>query len=146
GAAEETVSIMRGIGSAAEACGSAVIGGDLSAASELMITVTVIGRADRPVLRTGATPGDELWVTGALGASRAALLAWESGTVPAPEARAAFANPVPRIDAGAWLAAHGATAMLDLSDGIASDARHLAAASGVRLEIDLLRIPTAGAA
>ena len=56
-AAEETVSIMRGIGSAAEACGSAVIGGDLSAASELMITVTVMGRADRPVLRTGATSG-----------------------------------------------------------------------------------------
>jgi len=145
-APDETVELMGGIGEAAEASGTIVIGGDLSAASEWMVTVTVIGRAERPVRRAGAAAGDELWVTGALGAARAALLAWESGADPAPAARAAFARPVARIEAGVWLAEHGATAMLDLSDGLAADAHHLAAASKVRLEIDLTRIPTAGAA
>jgi thiamine-monophosphate kinase len=85
-------------------------------------------------------------VTGALGGARAALVAWEGGSSPAPDARAAFAHPVPRIEAGRWLASHGAHAMLDLSDGLAADIRHLAAASDTRMDIDLSRVPVAGAA
>jgi len=101
----------------------------------------VIGRAARPVSRVGARAGDGLWVTGTLGGARAALLAWESGGTPAEGARERFVRPVPRIKEGRWLAAHGAHAMLDLSDGLGGDAGHLAAASGVKVEIELEQIP-----
>jgi thiamine-monophosphate kinase len=63
--------------------------------------------------------------------------------MPSLGARARFAHPAPRIAAGLWLARHGAHAMLDLSDGLGSDARHLAAASRVALEIALDSIPIA---
>lgn len=138
--------VMRGVGAAAGSTGAAVIGGDLTSAASWVVTVTVIGRAERPVRRTGARPGDTLWVTGALGGARAALTAWGRGEQPAADARAAFARPEPRIEAGRWLANHGVHAMLDLSDGLAADVRHLAAASDLRLDIDLSRVPVSGAA
>ncbi len=141
---DQTTALMRGVGHAAADSGAVVLGGDLSAAAQWMITVTVVGRAVRPVSRRGAAPGDGLWVTGALGGARAALEAWKAGRAPAPGARAAFARPLPRIAAGRWLGGHGARAMLDLSDGLAADAGHLAAASGCRAEIDLDSVPTAG--
>lgn len=144
-AEHDLVELMRGVGEAAVAAGGRVLGGDLSAAPYWSIAVTVVGRAARPVTRAGARPGDGLWVTGELGGARAALEAWLRGDQPAPGARAAFAHPVPRLAAGAWLAAHGAKAMLDVSDGLAGDARHLAAASGVRLTIELERLPVAPA-
>lgn len=144
--ADDPAQVMRGVGAAADATGARVLGGDLTSATSWVVTVTVIGRTRNPVRRSGARPGDGLWVTGALGASRAALMAWKSGAAPGPDAREAFAHPVPRIDAGRWLADHGARAMLDLSDGLAADVQHLAAASGVRLDVDLSRVPVAGAA
>ena len=144
--ADDPSLVMRGVGAAAGATGARVIGGDLTAAASWVVTVTVIGRTANPIRRTGARPGDVLWVTGALGGSRAALTAWKRGETPADDARAAFAHPLPRIDAGRWLAEHGAHAMLDLSDGLAADAHHLAAASAVRLDIDLSRVPVAGPA
>lgn len=143
---DDPAQVMRGVGAAADATGARVLGGDLASATTWVVTVTVIGRTANPVRRGGARPGDGLWVTGALGASRAALTAWKRGDSPEPDARQAFAHPVPRIDAGRWLAEHGARAMLDLSDGLAADAHHLAAASGVRLDVDLSRVPVAGAA
>lgn len=142
----ETLALMRGIGNAAVSVGARVIGGDLSSSSEWMVTVTVVGYAVRPVTRIGARPGDGIWVTGALGGARAALDAWRAGAEPAADARRAFAHPEPRVAAGRWLGDHGARAMLDLSDGLAADARHLAAASGVRLDIQLERVPTSPAA
>lgn len=132
---------MRGVGDAALAVGAKVIGGDLSGGAVLSLAVTVFGAAAHPVWRNGATPGDELWVTGTLGGSRAGLLALQWGGEVPPGARLAFAHPVPRITAGIWLASQGATAMLDLSDGLAGDAEHLAAASGVALVIDLAALP-----
>jgi thiamine-monophosphate kinase len=101
----------------------------------------VLGRAARPVTRAGARPGDGLWVTGELGGARAALEAWLAGESPPARARERFAMPVPRIAAGRLLAEHGATAMLDLSDGLGSDLGHLAAASGVALDVALERVP-----
>jgi len=133
--------LMRGIGAATVAAGGVVLGGDLSNAPTWIVSVTVVGRAERPVTRAGARPGNSVWVTGSLGAARAALLTWEAGGTPPPQLRNAFARPEPRVDAGKWLAAHGATAMIDLSDGLAGDARHLAAASGARLDIDLDALP-----
>lgn len=145
GAAEgaEVVEVMRGVGEAAERVGARVLGGDLSSGPAWAIAVSVVGRAPTPVTRAGARPGDSLWVTGELGAARAALEAWRRGERPPAAARAAFARPEPRVAVGRWLARHGARAMLDLSDGLAGDAGHLAAASAVELELDLDSVPVA---
>jgi thiamine-monophosphate kinase len=144
-AERDLVALMRGVADAASSVGGKVLGGDLSAAPQWSVGITCVGRSTRPVTRSGARPGDGLWVTGALGAPRAALEAWLRGDPPSTEARDAFAHPVPRIAAGVWLAAHGATAMLDLSDGLAGDARHVAAASEVQLDVELSRLPVAPA-
>lgn len=142
---EDVVSLMSGIGAAGASVGAPVIGGDLSSGPLWVATITVLGRGAAPVTRAGARPGDGLWVTGTLGAARAALEAWRRGASPAPDARAAFVHPQPRIAAGRWLAHHGARAMLDLSDGLAGDAPHLAAASEVSLDLALESIPVAPA-
>ncbi|HEY7680998.1 MAG TPA: thiamine-phosphate kinase [Gemmatimonadales bacterium] len=140
---EELLELMTGIGAAARSVGGAVLGGDLSASRCWLVDIAVIGRAEHPVTRAGAAPGDGVWVTGTLGVARAALQVWEGGGTPLQEAREAFARPAPRIAAGRALARAGARAMIDLSDGLAGDAGHLAAASGVSLEIDLGLLPLA---
>lgn len=142
-AESELTALMRGVGEAGASAGAVVLGGDLSGGPCWTVAVTVVGRADRAVGRSGARPGDGIWVTGALGGARAALESWRRGDSPAPAARRAFAHPEPRLAAGRWLAARGARAMLDLSDGLGGDAPHLAAASGVALAIELDRIPVA---
>lgn len=137
----ELADLMRGVGEAAVSVGGMVIGGDLSQGESLALAVTVVGRAVRRLGRRGALPGDLLWVTGRLGGARAALAAWTTGNVPAPEARRRFAHPEPRVFQGRWLAALGAHAMMDLSDGLGGDAHHLSAASGVALRINLDLLP-----
>ncbi|HEX6406473.1 MAG TPA: thiamine-phosphate kinase [Gemmatimonadales bacterium] len=139
----DLLQLMNGVGAAAASVGATVSGGDLSSGGAWSIAVTVIGETSRPVTRAGASPGDALWVTGALGGSRAGLEAWRRGAEPAPEARRRYAHPEPRVGAGQWLARHGARAMLDLSDGLGGDAAHLAAASAVTVEIDLGLLPVA---
>jgi thiamine-monophosphate kinase len=139
--ADYALRCMEGVADAARSAGCPVVGGDLSGGDQLSLAVTVFGHTGRPVERRGAKPGDRLWLTGTLGGARAALLRWQAGATPSPAARLAFAHPVPRLTAGRWLAAQGARAMLDLSDGLAGDAPHLAAASGVHLDIDLARLP-----
>jgi thiamine-monophosphate kinase len=138
---EVSVELMRGVGAVCRSVGARVLGGDLNAADALAVTLTVLGWVDRPIGRRGARPGDAIWVTGALGGARAALAAWHRALEPDPAARAAFARPEPRVAAGRWLAALGAGAMIDLSDGLAGDAGHLAAAGEVDLELDLDRLP-----
>ena len=140
--------LMDGIARAADATGAVVWGGDLVRAPHVTVDVTVVGRADQPVRRSGAQPGDGLWVTGLLGGPRTAVSAWEAGRTPPPDARDRFAHPVPRIAEAAWLRDHGATAMIDLSDGLVGDAGHLAAASGVGLVVEAERVlvhPAVGA-
>jgi len=102
-------------------------GGDLSRSDRLLVSVTAIGRAERPVLRSGGRPGDLLVVTGTLGGQAAGGY---------------MARVTPRIAEGRALAAV-ATAMLDLSDGIATDAGRLAAASGTGAVVELERLPRA---
>jgi thiamine-monophosphate kinase len=135
------VELMAGAGQAVHSVGGALLGGDLSRSDKWLVNVTVVGRAMRPVSRSGARAGESLWVTGSLGGSRAALNAWLRGEQPAAMAREAFARPVPRIHSGVQLALLGATAMLDISDGLGGDAAHLAAASSCGLEIDLSLLP-----
>jgi thiamine-monophosphate kinase len=142
----DLTAIAGGIGAAAGTVGAAVLGGDLSRGPVWSVAVTVVGRAERPVTRAGARARDGVWVTGALGAARAAVTSWTRGEAPAPDARRAYAHPEPRIVAGRWLAARGARAMLDLSDGLGADAAHLAAASGVGIRLSLETVPVAAAA
>ena len=140
--------LQAGVRAAARSVGAVVLGGDISSTpGPCVLDVVVLGRTDAPLLRSGARPGDELWVTGALGASAAAVIVWERGDTPAPALRAAFAHPTPRVDAARALAGTGAVhALVDLSDGLAGDAGHLAAASGVRVVLEMGRIPVAAAA
>ena len=97
--------------------------------------------AGRAVRRSGGRVGDRLWVTGRLGGPLAAIRAWESGKEPDLAARERFVRPVPRIAEAQWLRDRGATAMIDLSDGLYGDAGHLAAASGVSCMIETERLP-----
>ncbi len=142
-AESDLVEVMSGVRDAARLAGAPVLGGDLSSGPAWSLAVTVVGRTSAPVTRANAAPGDRLWITGSLGGSRAALEAWRRGDRPRPEARLRYAHPVPRIEAGRWLAGRGARAMIDLSDGLAGDAGHVAAASGVALEIEMEAVPFA---
>jgi len=132
-----------GIGDAAELSGAPIIGGDMSLGAELSLTFTVLGTANDVLFRTGARPGDRVYVTGRLGSSGATLLALQQGRIPDPVHREKFAHPVPRIREAAWLAEQGAASGIDISDGLGTDLAHLAAASRVRILIDLGSIRTA---
>jgi len=110
--------------------GVPVRGGDTTRAERVMLTVTALGRAERVPGRAGAQPGDLLVVTGPLGATGAAFRAGR------------LARPPLRLDEGRRLAAV-AHAMLDISDGLGPDARHIAERSGCRLVVDLDAVPLA---
>jgi thiamine-monophosphate kinase len=137
-----------GVSEAAQACGGAILGGDLSRSpGPLVLDVVVVGRTSWPVLRNGAEAGDEIWVTGRLGASTAAVHAWRQGREPSPEARAAFSRPTPRIvEACCLVEQECVDALMDLSDGLAGDVGHMAAASGVKVVLDAGAIPIAESA
>lgn len=136
----EAAAVMKGAGLAAQEAGTVVVGGDLTSAAGWIVAVTVLGTAARPVTRAGGKVGDRLYVTGDLGGAKATLDAWLGGRAPDPAARERFVHPQPRIAAGRVLA-RTATAMLDLSDGLAADVRHLAAASHCGAEITLEQVP-----
>jgi thiamine-monophosphate kinase len=141
GRVDPGVEIMAGVAAAAKHVGAKVLGGDLVRSERYIVDVCVLGTAVRPVRRSGARPGDAVWVTGALGGAALALAGLRAGAQPDGALRQRFARPEPRIAAGRWLAGHGARAMIDISDGLAADAGHLAAASGLAIEIDLERVP-----
>jgi thiamine-monophosphate kinase len=111
----------------------AVLGGDTTQADRLLLGVTALGRSLRVPGRAGARPGDQLVVTGPLGAAGAAFR------------RESFVRPPLRLTEGKELARH-AHAMLDISDGLAVDAEHIARRSGCRVAIDLERVQLAGGA
>ena len=133
--------IMEGVAAMCGNVGAQILGGDLMLSEKYSVDVCVLGTAERPVRRAGAREGDALWVTGYLGGAALALEKLRSGEQMSKVLRNRYACPEPRLEAGRWLAAHGATAMIDISDGLAADAQHLAAASEVGLEINLERIP-----
>lgn len=133
--------IMAGVAQCARNVGASVLGGDLVRSDRYMLDIAVLGVAARPVRRAGAREGDGLWVTGYLGGAGLALAQLRAGLRPPTPLRNRYACPDPRIEAGRWLAARGATAMIDISDGLAADAAHLSAASEVGIEIDLEKVP-----
>jgi thiamine-monophosphate kinase len=147
------IELLDGLLDEADATATSLVGGDVTRAAELFLTVTVVGHAAVPQLlvnRSGARPGDALALTGELGGAAAGLLLIErpelGDAVPpdvAERLRARQLEPQARLAAGRALAGAGATAMIDLSDGLGGDARHLAAASGVGLRIDGAALPVA---
>ena len=135
-------SVMRGAIAAAESVGAMLLGGDTTASAVFMLDVVAVGRVPEPVLRSGARPGDEVWVTGVLGGAAAAVNAWERSQQPNAAARARYARVSPRIQAARWLHEHAApTAMIDISDGLYGDVAHIATASGCRIVVDADAIP-----
>lgn len=135
--------VASGVGAAAAHTGTPIVGGDLTTGERLALAITVLGHTPRPLARSAARAGDTLYLTGALGGPGAALAAWRRGGRPRAEDRARFAHPEARLGAGMWMVRQRAHAAVDISDGLAGDARHLAAASGVRCVLDLDAVPCA---
>ena len=141
--------LLEGAEALAARTGTALVGGDISRSAVLFVAITVVGHApdaESLVRRGGANAGDVIAVTGELGGAVALRLleGGASGGVPddlAHALRARQLDPQPRLREGRALAAGGATAMIDISDGLGADAGHIAAESGLRLVIDLATIP-----
>jgi thiamine-monophosphate kinase len=121
---------------------AAVVGGDLTAAPEIVVSVTALGRSDRIPGRAGAIPGDLLVVTGELGAAAAGLYALDHGLEGFDELVQRHRRPPIRLEEGRWLS-RSAHALVDLSDGLLADARRIADRSQCRLVIDVDAVPRA---
>jgi thiamine-monophosphate kinase len=137
----EARALATGIREGASAVLCPIVGGDLSSGKTLSLTITAIGSVARPISRAGAKAGQRVYVTGYLGGPAAAVRAWREGREPTERDRGRFANPIPRIEPAVGLAQRGATSAIDISDGLIADLGHVAAASKVRIEIDVDRIP-----
>ena len=150
---ERALGIASGASELAVEHGTVIAGGDVTRAPALTVSFTVVGwEADPGALvgREGARPGDAVAVTGTLGASGAglSLIEGRAGGDGLDEQTTAalrerYARPQPRLATGRALAAGGASAMIDLSDGLATDAHHIAHRSGVRIELSLRALPVA---
>jgi thiamine-monophosphate kinase len=146
-AEDDALALVRGAQALAGAHGTTIAGGDVVGSPVLSVSATVVGWADRDdelIGRDGARPGDLVGVTGSLGRAGAALAVREQRVARTPERERLVLGervPTPRLRAGRALVAGGVDAMIDLSDGLAADAGQIARASGVRLHIELQRLP-----
>lgn len=134
---EWALACMAGMASEAAACGVAIVGGDTTASRDVTIAVTVFGEcADAPVTRAGAMPGQVVAITGRLGWAAGGLAVLSRGFKSPRELVAAHQVPQPPYGQGRVAAAAGATALIDVSDGLLGDLAHIAQASGVGIDVD----------
>ena len=139
---ETALHCFEGIAEACEEFGVYPLGGDTTRAEVLTVDVAILGELHGPpVLRSGARPGDLLAVTGELGAGAAGLLALENGGSGFERLVRRYLRPEPRIEAGRVAAELGVNAMIDLSDGLASDVRRVCERSGVGCDLNLDLLP-----
>nr|WP_297415768.1 thiamine-phosphate kinase [uncultured Nocardioides sp.] len=125
-----------GIAAEAALVGASVVGGDLTSADQVMVAVTVLGYVDgEPVRRSGARPGDVLALAGRQGWAAGGLAVLGRGFRSPRKLVDAYRRPEPPYAAGPQARMAGATAMIDVSDGLVADVGHLAAASGVAVDI-----------
>jgi len=139
-----------GLAAEAARAGAGIVGGDTARADLVILSVTALGDlATPPVLRSGARPGDLVAVAGELGRSAAGLALLQAGTAVPVAAVAALVTahqrPAPPYDAGPEAALLGATAMIDVSDGLLADLGHVAAASGVLVDVQSSRLAVGSA-
>ncbi|MDD8027820.1 MAG: thiamine-phosphate kinase [Acidobacteriota bacterium] len=139
---------LRGFRSRAREHGVDLVGGDLSASREIIVSVTVLATAAKTIGRGGARPGDRLYVSGTLGDAALGFALIEKGKAGGRAAaglRRAFLDPSPRVELGLDLARLDLpSAMIDMSDGLSVDLAHLCEESGTGAEVDLARIPLSG--
>ncbi|MEI6868101.1 MAG: thiamine-phosphate kinase [Actinomycetes bacterium] len=143
--ADEIAQLATGIASTASEVGARVIGGDLSSSPVLTLSITVLGEVTKPIRRSGARIGDRVVITGVPGWSAAGLHLLKfnlSGSNFDSRARALTSHRCPQVDhrAALQLTATGASAMCDVSDGLLSEANHIASDSKVGIEIELEEI------
>jgi thiamine-monophosphate kinase len=143
--------LYEGLGAAAAATGCPIVGGDLTNAGDLVVTVAVTGScAGAPVCRSGARPGDVIWVSRPLGASAAGLRRYRARAAGAAIEESdeallrAHARPTAELGAGRAARRAGAHAMIDVSDGLVADLGHIATASRVAVLLD--HVPVAAGA
>ncbi|MBW8752292.1 MAG: thiamine-phosphate kinase [Propionibacteriales bacterium] len=140
--AQWVLDLADGIAEEAALVGASIVGGDLTAGSEVVIAVTVLGEcAVAPVLRSGAQPGDVLAIAGRQGWAAAGLAVLGRGFRSPRKVVEAHQRPEPPYEAGPAAAAAGATAMIDVSDGLVADVGHVAEGSGVAIDIDTAAFP-----
>jgi thiamine-monophosphate kinase len=139
---ETALRCFEGVAEACEEFGIYPLGGDTTRADALTVDVAILGElGTQPVLRSGARPGDLLAVTGELGAGAAGLLVLQHEVSGYERLVRKYLRPEPRLEAGRAAANLGANAMMDLSDGLASDARRICDRSGVGCDVNLDLLP-----
>lgn len=136
--------LVAGLREEAAAQGATIVGGDLVRADRVTIAVTALGQlSGKPVLRSGAAPGDVVAVAGRLGWAAAGLSILSRGFRTPRALVDAHRRPEPAYSAAAAATAAGASAMIDVSDGLVADLGHIARASGVAVQIDPALLPVA---
>jgi thiamine-monophosphate kinase len=139
----DLVALHDGIAAVARETGSDIVGGNVTRARQAFVSITLLGEVDRPVLRNGARAGDQLFVSGVLGEAALGVRQLRRGKRRGP-AITRYREPQPRLQAGALLAQERmASAMIDVSDGLLQDLRHIVESSGVGAVIDVDALPHA---